>query len=69
MQNHGVGFKTPLPASVPTYVFFGLILLLTSFYIFFDQGRIDVLTLAMAAVFFVMALGSYKRFRDNCDTC
>ena len=71
-QNYGIGFKPPMPASVPTYFFFGLILLLTSFYIFFNQARIDILTVAMAAVFFVMALGSYKRYRDtskSCDTC
>ena len=68
-QNYGIGFKPPMPASVPTYFFFGLILLLTSFTIFFNQGRIDILTIAMAAIFFVMALGSYKRYRDNSETC
>jgi len=58
-----------MPVSVPTYFFFGLILLLVSFYIFFTQARIDILTVAMAAVFFVMAIASYNRYRDNCSSC
>lgn len=68
-QIHGIGFKQPMPASVLTYFFFGLILLLTSFYLFITSGRLDIMTLAMAAVFFVMALGTYKRYRDTCDNC
>lgn len=68
-QAYGVGIKPPLPASVPTYFFFGLILLLTGFYIYFNDGRFDILIIAMAAVFFVMAIGSYKRYRDSCDMC
>jgi hypothetical protein len=68
-QNYGVGFKPPMPISVPTYFFFGLVLLITGLYVFISQSRIDYLTLAMAAVFFVMALGTYKRYRDSCNIC
>ena len=68
-ESFGVGRKPPMPATVPTYFFFGLILLLTSAYIYFSEARIDYLTLAMAAVFFVMAAGSYKRYRDMCISC
>jgi len=68
-QSFGIGRKPPLPASVPTYFFFGVILLVTAFYLYFTAARIDYLTLAMAAVFFVMAAGSFKRYRDTCISC
>lgn len=68
-QSYGVGFRMPMPASIPTYFFFGLILLLTGFYLFLTEARIDVLILAMSAVFFVMSAGSYKRYRDTCTSC
>jgi hypothetical protein len=47
----------------------GLILLLSIFYPFISEARINYLTLAMSAVFFVMAAGSYKRYRDACSGC
>ena len=68
-QSYGIGAKPPMPASVPAYFFFGIILLLTSFYLYFFEARIDYLTLAMSAVFFVMAASSYKRYRDVCSDC
>jgi len=68
-QSYGIGAKPPLPASIPTYFFFGIILLVTSFYLYFSQARIDYMTLAMSAVFFVMSGGSYKRYRDVCSSC
>ena len=68
-QSYGIGSKPPMPASIPSYFFFGLILLITSFYLYFSRGRIDYMTLAMSAVFFVMAAGSYKRYRDVCSNC
>jgi hypothetical protein len=68
-QSYGIGARPPMPASIPSYFFFGLILLLLSFYLFFSEARIDYLTLAMSAVFFVMAAGTYKRYRDVCTSC
>ncbi|MCH8073343.1 MAG: hypothetical protein IIA09_15495 [Proteobacteria bacterium] len=58
-----------MPASVPTYFFFGLILLVTGVYLSFVRPGIDFLTLAMAAAFFVMSAVTYKRFRNSCPTC
>jgi ABC-type multidrug transport system permease subunit len=65
----GIGSQPPLPSSVPTYFFFGLILLVTGTYLSFVQPGIDFLTLAMAAAFFVMSAVTYKRFRNSCPTC
>jgi len=58
-----------MPASVPTYFFFGLILLLTGLYLSISRPGIDFLTLAMAAAFFVMSAVTYRRFRNSCPTC
>jgi hypothetical protein len=58
-----------MPASVPTYFFFGLILLATGIYLSFARPDIDYLTLAMSAVFFVMAGVTYKRYNDVCSNC
>ncbi len=69
MQSYGMGPKPPIPASVSTYFFFGLILLLVGIYLTVTRPGIDFLTLAMAAVFFVMSAGSYKRYRDGCVEC
>ncbi len=68
-QSFGVGAKPPVPASVPTYLFFGLILLVTGIYLSISRPGIDYLTLAMAAVFFVMSGITYKRYRDTCFSC
>ena len=65
----GVGMNAPMPASIPTYFFFGLILLLSGIYLSFTRPTIDYLTLAVAAVFFVMSGVSYKRYRDACIDC
>jgi hypothetical protein len=65
----GIGSQPPLPSSVPTYFFFGLILLVTGTYLSFVRPGIDFLTLAMAAAFFVMSAVTYKRFRNSCPTC
>jgi hypothetical protein len=51
------------------YAFFGVILLAVGVYLSYTRPEIDYLTLAMSAVFFVMAAASYKRFRVNCLTC
>lgn len=58
-----------MPASIPTYFFFGLILVMTGTYLSFTRPGIDFLTLAMAAAFFVMSGVTYKRYRDTCLTC
>lgn len=68
-QSLGIGAKPPMPPSVPSYFFFGLILLVTGVYFSMDRGELDVLTLAVAAVFFVMSAVSYKRYRAACFTC
>ena len=68
-QSLGIGSRSPMPASVPTYFFFGLILLVTGLYLSFTRPGVDVLTLAVAAAFFVMAAVTYKRFRIRCPTC
>ena len=65
----GVGSKPPLPLSVPVYSMFGLILLMVGTYLTYSRPGTDYLTLAMAAVFFVMAALTYKRFRDACLNC
>jgi hypothetical protein len=58
-----------MPASVPTYFFFGLILLVTGTYLSFVRPGIDYLTLAAAAAFFVMSAVTFKRSRNGCPTC
>ncbi len=68
-QSLGVGVNPPMPASVPTYFFFGLILLLTGAYLTFTRPGIDFLTISVSAIFFVMSGVSYKRYRDACLTC
>jgi len=68
-QSFGVGRKPPMPASIPTYALFGFILLGVAIYLSYTRPGIDYLTLAMSAVFFVMAAASYKRHRDVCLTC
>ena len=59
----------PMPASVSTYFFFGLILLVTGIYLSVTRPEIDYLTVAVSAVFFVMSGVSYKRYKDACLTC
>jgi len=68
-QSYGLGPKPPIPASVSTYFFFGLILSLVGIYLTVTRPGTDFLTFAMAAVFFVMSAGSYKRYRDGCVEC
>jgi len=68
-QNFGIGRKPPMPATIPTYGLFGLILLGVGVYLSVTRPGIDFLTFAMSAVFFVMAAASYKRYRDVCLTC
>jgi hypothetical protein len=68
-QNLGIGSQPPMPAAVPTYFFFGLILLVTGAYLSFVRPGIDFLTLAVSAAFFIMSAVTYKRFRDGCHTC
>jgi hypothetical protein len=58
-----------MPASVPTYFFFGLILLVTGSYLSLVRPGIDYMTLAMSAAFFVMSAVTYRRFRAGCSTC
>ena len=68
-QSYGLGPNPPMPASVPTYFFFGLILAFVGIYLTVTRPGTDFLTFAMAAVFFVMSAGSYKRYRDGCVEC
>ncbi|NOX70630.1 MAG: hypothetical protein GXP15_15675 [Gammaproteobacteria bacterium] len=68
-QSLGVGTNPPMPASVPTYFFFGLILLTTGIYLSLTRPHIDYLTIAVSSVFFVMSGVTYKRYRDACLAC
>lgn len=68
-QSYGIGGKPPLPISVPTYFLFGLILLATALFLSISRQQVDILTLAMAAIFFVMAAVNYKRHGDLCKDC
>ncbi len=68
-QSLGVGVNAPMPASIPTYFFFGMIMLLTGIYLSMTRPEIDYLTIAVSAVFFVMSGVSYKRYRDACISC
>ncbi len=68
-QAYGLGPKPPIPASVSTYFFFGLILSIVGAYLTVTRPGTDLLTFAMAAVFFVMSAGAYKRYRDGCVEC
>lgn len=68
-QSYGLGANPPMPASVSTYFFFGLILSLVGIYLTVTRPGTDFLTFAMAAVFFVMSAGAYKRYRDGCVEC
>ena len=68
-RSYGIGKKPPIPASVSTYFFFGLILSLVGVYLTVTRPGTDFLTFAMAAVFFVMSASAYKRYRDGCVEC
>ncbi len=68
-QSFGIGSRLPMPVSVSMYAFFGVILLAVGVYLSYTRTEFDYLTLAMSAVFFVMAAASYKRFRVTCRTC
>ena len=68
-QAYGLGPKPPIPATVSTYFFFGLILSIVGAYLTVSRPGNEFLTFAMAAVFFVMSAGSYKRYRDGCVEC
>lgn len=68
-QSLGIGARPPMPASVSTYFFFGLILVMTGVYLSFSRPGIDYLTFAMGAAFFVMSAMTYKRYRDACPSC
>jgi hypothetical protein len=68
-QGYGLGAKPPIPATVSTYFFFGLILSIVGIYLTVTRPGNEILTFAMAAVFFVMSAGSYKRYRDGCVDC
>ena len=68
-QSFGIGMQPPMPTSVPTYTFFGLILLVTGIYFSLTRPGLDFLTLALAAVFFVMAGATYRRYRTTCLRC
>jgi hypothetical protein len=68
-QNFGIGSTPPMPASVSMYAFFGAILAAVGAYLSVSRDQFDYLTIAMSAVFFVMAWLSYKRFKDACMSC
>jgi len=68
-QSFGIGSAPPMPASISTYAFFGVILAAVGTYLSFDRDDLDYLSFSMAAVFFVMSWSSYKRFKDACLTC
>ncbi len=58
-----------MPPSVSAYFFFGVILLLTGVYFWFDRQSFDVLTFAISAVFFVMSAAAYRRHKTSCLAC
>ncbi len=58
-----------MPVSVSMYAFFGLILLVVGVYLSYTRPGFDYLTLAVLAVFFVMAAAWYIRFRAACPIC
>lgn len=58
-----------MPASISTYLYFGLILMITGIYLSISRPGIDYLTFAMAAAFFIMSAASYKQYRDSCPAC
>ncbi len=68
-QSLGIGSSPPMPVSVSMYAYFGLILLAVGIYLSYTRPGFDYLTLAMSAVFFVMATASYKRFLSACPIC
>lgn len=68
-RNYGVGLTPPIPASVSTYAFFGVILAAVGAYLSVSRGTTDYLSFAMAAVFFVMSWSSFRRFRQSCSDC
>ena len=68
-QTFGVGSRPPVPPSVSAYFFFGVILLLTGIYFWFDRQSFDVLTFGISAVFFVMSAASYRRYKTACLDC
>ena len=68
-ESLGIGSQPPMPASIPTYFFFGLILLLTGVYLSFARPAIDYMTLAVSAAFFVMSAVTYRRYLAGCSTC
>lgn len=68
-QTFGVGARPPMPASVSAYFFFGLILLLTGVYFWFDRQSFDVLTFALSAAFFVMSAASFRQYKNSCLAC
>jgi len=68
-QYFGIGTQPPMPASVPTYTFFGLILLVTGVYLTLTRPGVDFLTFGLAAAFFVMAGATYRNYRAACASC
>lgn len=68
-QSLGVGVNPPMPPSVSTYFLFGLILLVTGAYLSFQRGSFEMLTFAVAAVFFVMSGVSYRQYKNRCLSC
>jgi hypothetical protein len=68
-RNFGIESRPQTPISVFMYAFFGLILLAVGIYVSYTRPGLDYLTLAMSAVFFVMAGTTYKRYRDGCPVC
>ena len=68
-RSFGIGSKPQMPTSIPTYAFFGLILLTTGIYFSLTRPGLDFLTFALAAVFFVMAGATYRRYRTACLSC
>jgi hypothetical protein len=68
-QSFGIGAPPPMPASVPTYTFFGLILLITGVYLSLTRPGLDFLTFGLAAAFFVMAGATYRNYRTACQSC
>ncbi len=68
-HNYGIGRRPPMPASVSTYAFFGVILTSVGAYLSFSRDTVDYLSFAMAAVFFVMSWTSYRNYRQSCSDC
>ncbi|HZD52297.1 MAG TPA: hypothetical protein VE175_04575 [Woeseiaceae bacterium] len=57
------------PVSMVVYSLFGIVLLAAGLYVSLTRPGLDYVTLAMSAVFFVMAGAAYRNHRAGCASC